>query len=163
MIFKITLKNHFKSLSFLLITLVLILGGCLLLRLEVEAIFFAFAFYSIFFLPSLYLHIEYYLKNRGQRVEILESEIRLYDRDGRLKKYASEDLEKVILYKSASLDKGGIPLTPVEVYHYARIISKQGGEIVITCLLAPNVELLVRMLKGVSVERKKQFFASLKF
>jgi hypothetical protein len=163
MTFGIEFKNHLKALAFLLITTILILAGGIYFKLNSEAILFGFVFYSIFFLPSLYLHIEYYLKNRGQRLEVLENEIILHDRNGQVRRYANQDLQKIVLYKSASLDQGGIPLTPIESYHYARIIPKQGEEIILTCLMAPNVEEAIKQIKWVSYERKKRLFASLNF
>ena len=109
----------------------------------------------------MYLHIEYYLKNRGQHLEILEDEVILYDRNGQVRRYQNKELQKVILYKSASLDKGGIPLTPIESYHYAHIVPKQGEEIIITCLMATDVEEAIKQIKWVPYERKKRLFASL--
>lgn len=123
----------------------------------------ALGFYSIFFIPALFLHAEYYFKNRGQQLEVLENEIILREGNGQVRKYLNRDLQKIVLYKSASLDKGGIPMTPIESYHYARIIPKQGEEIVVTNLMASDVEKIINNIKWVPYERKKRLFASLNF
>ena len=67
-------------------------------------------------------------------------------------------MERVILYKAASLDKGGIPVSPLEYYNYARIVLKSGGEVVITCLLSPKVDKITNQIRGVRQERKKRLF-----
>ena len=163
MTYKINFTNHWKALDFFFVTSLLILLGCAFTGWNSEAVLFIFLVYSIFFLPSFYLHLEYYLKNRGQRIEILENEVILYERNGKVRRYPNKELQKVVLYKSASLDKGGIPLTPLESYHYARIIPKQGEEIILTCLMASNVEEAIKEIKWVPYERKKRLFASLNF
>jgi hypothetical protein len=108
MSYQIEFRNHLKAFGFTLTVLILLIGFCLYIEATTDEILFGLAFYSIFFLPSLYLHIEYYLKNRGQQLEIFEDEIVFYSRDGQVKKYAMQDLQRIVLYKSASLDKGGM-------------------------------------------------------
>lgn len=161
MTYKINFVNHWKALDFFLITSLMILLACAFIGWNSEAVLVGFLVYSIFFLPSFYLHLEYYFKNQGQRLEILENEVILHDKNGQVRRYSNQDLQKVVLYKSASLDKGGIPLTPLESYHYARIIPKQGEEIIITCLMAADVEEAIKHIKWVPYERKKRLFASL--
>lgn len=163
MIFYIKIKNHLRALEFFIATSVLILIASFIMKANFNAILIGFGAYSIFFLPSFFLHIEYYLKNRGQKLEIFEEGITLLEKDGSKRSYLNKDLQKIILYKSASLDKGGIPLTPLESYHFARIIPKQGEEIILTCLMAPNVEDAIKGIKWVPNERRKRLFASISF
>lgn len=163
MVYRINFQNHWKALDFFIVSSILFLLGCALLGWNSEAVLFVLIFYAIFYLPSFYLHLEYYRQNRHQRLEILENEVILHDKNGQVRRYANQELQKVILYKSASLDRGGIPLTPLESYHYARIVPKQGQEIIITCLMAADVAEAVRQIKGVPYERKKRLFASLNF
>ena len=117
----------------------------------------------VYTLPVVYLHGEYYSKNGGQKLEIQDNAIVLHDKNGTVRRYANEDLKKIVVYKSASLDKGGMPLLPIEFYHYAQIVPKQGDDIMVTCLMTPKVEEVVRQIKWVPYERKKRLFASLKF
>lgn len=115
----------------------------------------------VFSLPVVFLHLEYYFRNRGQRLEIQEGGITFHESNGERRGYNNDDIEKIVLYKSASLDKGGFPLSTFELYHYARIVPRQGSEIVVTSLMAPKVEDAVKQIKWVKMERKKSFFASL--
>ena len=110
-------------------------------------------------MPAIYLHIEYYLRNRNERLEILDNRILYHDRTGVVKSYATQDLERIVLYMSASLDKGNIQFTPIESYHFAKIRSKSGQEIVVTCLMTRDLEKAMKMIGGVMLERKKTFFA----
>lgn len=163
MIFRITINNHLTALKFHIIGTFIMVVALYFLRWDQDAIMIFSFFWLAYFIPAIYLHSEYYLKNYDQRLEILENEIILHERNGEVRKYRSQDLQKVVLYKSASLDKGGIPLTPMESYHYALIVPKHGTEIIVTCLMAPNVEEAIKLIKGVSYERKKRLFASLNF
>jgi hypothetical protein len=163
MTLKITTYNQLTALKFHLIGTVIMAVTLYLLRLDHAAIMIFSLFWLAYFVPAIYLHLEYYFKNYGQRLEISEHGMILYDRNGEVRSYSTTDLDKIVIYKSASLDKKGIPLTPMEFYHYALIVPKKGTEITLTCLMAPNVEQVLRVIKGVSFERKKRLFASLNF
>lgn len=159
----ITIRNHLRAMKFHIIGTVLMLIALYFLNWDIDAVIIFAFFWLAYFIPAIFLHLEYYLRNRVEQLEIFENEIILHDRVGQVKRYTRGDLEKVILYKSASLDKGGIPLTPMESYHYARIIPKQGEEIILTCLMAPDVEEAIKQIKWIPCERKKRGFASLNF
>jgi hypothetical protein len=163
MSYKINLVNHWKALDFFIVSSILILLGCAFIGWNSEGVLFVLVFYFILSLPSFYLHLEYYFKNRGQRLEVLSNVVIFHDRDGQIRKFGHQDLQKIVLYKSASLDKGGIPLTPLESYHYARIVPKQGEDIILTCLMAADVEQVIKQIKWMAYERKKRLFASLNF
>lgn len=156
-----SVENHIKVSSFLWQTSILLyVVSVYLIGVTNDELIVGFAFYSIFALPALYLHLEYLIKNRGQTIQVESAKLILTE--GNISTdYRFEDMEKVILYKSASLDKGGIPLSPIESYHYARIVTKSKEELIITCLLAPKVDEVVDLLKGVKNERKKRPFCTI--
>jgi hypothetical protein len=125
---------------------------------------FSIAFGTIWIflsIPTFYLHIEYYETNKKGIITITEDDI-TFLRHGRSICYPFHEIGRVILYKSASLDKGGMPILPLELYHYAKIIMKDGEEFIITCLMIPKLEDVISKLKFVGYERKKSFFASVK-
>jgi hypothetical protein len=163
MTLEITINNHLTALRFHIIGTVIMVVILYFLHWENSAVTIFSFFWLAYFIPAIYLHAEYYFKNHGQRLEILENEIILHDRNGEVRSYGDRDLQKVVLYRSASLDKGGVPLTPMESYHYAVIVPKKGAEIIVTCLMAPNVEEAIKVMKGLSYERKKRLFASSNF
>jgi len=161
MTLRITAGNHLKPMVFHITGTALTIIALYFCRFDQNMMKIFLIIWLIYTVPALYLHLEYYLKNRGQELKILDSEIVFQDRNGKEKRYKPQDLEKVVLYKSASLDRGGLQLSAIESYHYARIIPKQGEEIILTCLMAPNVEEALKQIRWVPYERKKRLFASL--
>jgi hypothetical protein len=83
------------------------------------------------------------------------------DEQSNKKNFEFTSLQKIILFKSASIDKGGVQMTPVENYHFAVIKTKSGESFFITNLLAPDVEKAINMIKLVPYERRKLLFATL--
>jgi hypothetical protein len=163
MTLRITPGNHLKLMVFHIIGTTLMIITLYFFRFDQGMMRIFLIIWLVYTIPALYLHLEYYFKNRGQQLKILDSEIVFQDRNGDEKSYKPQDLQKIVLYKSASLDKGGLQLSAIESYHYARIIPKQGKEIILTCLMAPDVEKAVKQIRWVSYERKKRLFASLNF
>jgi hypothetical protein len=48
-----------------------------------------------------------------------------------------------------------------DYYHYAKIFTKEGREIIITCLMVPRVEDAMRTIDGVQIELEKRFFTNI--
>jgi hypothetical protein len=159
--YKVTAINQFKAMRFHLMGTIFMLITLYFLGFNSDAEVIFISAWIIYTLPALYLHLEYYFHDKGKTIEISSSEIIITDGDCFKLTYQNSQVEKIIVYKSASLDKGGIQFTAIETYHYARIFIEGGEEIVITCLMAPDVDKTVRELHGVSYERKKRFFCSL--
>lgn len=128
-----------------------------ILSFEKEFIVVFLISWIIYTIPVLYLHTEYWIKNWSEKYEIKEGRIIKYNKRGK-KIYNKEDIVKIILYKSASIDKGGIPILAMESYHYARIIMKTGEELIITCLLTPKVDKAIQNFGRVAIQRKKRGF-----
>jgi hypothetical protein len=150
----ISLENHFKALKFGIVGTLFMLATLYFLRFNPDATMIFGFFWVALTAPALYLHIEYLLKNSGQSIKIENRKLVKTKRNKSIE-YKFEDIEKVVLYKSASLDKGGIPLSPMEPYHYARIFMKSNEEVVITCLLVPDVDKFIDLLKGVEYHYNK--------
>lgn len=151
--------NHLKALQLHIMGAILLMG--LLYFLDFQKLAYivcciAFIFWSV---PITYLHLEYYFRNRGQSIEIDENSITLIDREKR-KQYLNLDLRKVIVYKSGSFD-GGIPYLPTELYQFASVTAQNGDVIIVTCLLTPDVERAMRLVKGVTIEVRRTVFPAL--
>ncbi len=160
MILSTGIKNHLKPLLFS-IPILLPLGIMVyFLQLGSFGVLVLALFYGPFLISSLYIHWEYYLQNRGQKIELLSDEIVLHKSNGDVQRVKFSDIEKIIVSKSANLDKGGIQVTPIDTYHYARIIPKQGETIIITSLIAPDVEAVIKKI-GKYYERQKRLFSTL--
>lgn len=162
MILRQTFKNHFLVLWFALVTALTPFVLWWYYDYNFGVLIGTSLFYLFFTVPSLYLHFEYAIKNTGEEITINPDEI-IVRKHGKERRYSESDLAEIIVYKSASLDKWGIPFSAMEYYHFARIVTKSGEEIIITCLLTPKVEAVVRRFSRVDYERRKSFFCSIKW
>jgi hypothetical protein len=116
-------------------------------------------------LPVFYLHLEYYTHNKGVEWEIdsWKKEVRYTDKEGVTAQYNFEDLKEIIVYMAPSWHrKNNFKIMPFEQYHYARIKTKSGKEIIITSLLIPKVEEAMRTITGVPIELEKRIYASIR-
>jgi len=115
-------------------------------------------------LPVLYLHVEYCFYNRGIQLEIdsYEKKFIYTDKTGTTETFGFDDLSKIIVYMPPHFQSNTMFIRiPFDNYHYAKIITKSGKEIIITSLMARKVQDLVERIRGVSVEKKKRIFTSI--
>ena len=158
---RISLSNQLRVLSFQFVGVILMLIILYFLNFNIDALTIFGIFFIALTLPAIYLHIEYYITNRKQEITIGDDDITLNTKMGDIYIYKFSELSKVILYKSASIDKGGIQFTPIESYHYLRIITNSKKQIIITCLMYPKLDEVVNELKGVKKLRIKRLFCTL--
>lgn len=161
MIMRISTSNQLRVLSYQFMGMIFMFVTLYFLRFNINALIIFGIWFTVLTLPVIYLHIEYYIANRKQEIAIKDDELTVITQNGNTYKFKFTELSKVILYKSASLDKGGIQFTPIESYHYARIITKSEKQIIVTCLMTPKLEEVVNELKGVQKIRKKRLFCTL--
>jgi hypothetical protein len=158
---KISLTNQFRVLyhELCVIALMFIILCCFSFNRDLVLIFgIGFILATI---PVFFLHFEYYLANRRKEIYLEKNQISIINNNGLTSYYSFDDLEIVIYYKSASMDKGGIPIMPIEPYHFIRIITKSKEQIIITCLMYPNLDKVVAEFNGVRLMRVKRGFCSL--
>ena len=161
MILRISLTNQLRVMSFHFMGTIFMLIALFILKFNIDVLIIFGIWFTVLTLPVIYLHIEYYIANRKQEIAIKDDELSVISQNGNTQKFKFTELSKVILYKSASLDKGGIQFTPIESYHYARIITKSEKQILVTCLMFPKLEEFINRLKGVQKIRKKRLFCTL--
>ncbi|KIC89053.1 hypothetical protein [Flavihumibacter sp. ZG627] len=157
MIIKQTFSNHLKALWIAIFTTVLYVGVCWHFKFEKAVIIMGLCYYTLFVVPSFFLHISYYIRNKGMVAEILPDRIRL-EKDSEETIIASSDIKEIVVYKSASLDKGGIPITPMEAYFFARVYCNNDKKYELTCLMDANIDKSIRALHGVKIFREKGLF-----
>lgn len=158
---KITLSNQIRILSFHFWGTIMMLIVLCFLNFDVDFSIIFGIYYLILTIPMLYLHIEYYLSNKGQIITISDDTLIKISRSGIKQNYKFSELNRVILYKSASIEKGGIQITPLDSYHYLRIITNSGDDVIITCMMCKDLDKVVAMFQGVPKIRKKGFFCTL--
>ena len=166
--YKISLGNHLKALEIFIIVLFIIFGFGWYqtnqnnLDESLRNGLIAFALLS--FLPVMYLHIEYYHYNRGTELEIDSWGKRLIytEKTGTTETYNFDDLSEIIINMPPNMHRGSsFQILPFEQYHYAKIYTKSGKEIIITCLMARKVKDMAESISGVTIEKKKRIFASI--
>lgn len=161
-ILQVTIFNHFASLLSLLIACVGITSILVYLRFDPDAVTVFGIGLLIDAIPALYLHIEYWIKNKGEEYEIRDSEI-ILRKHGKEMTYKNQDIEKIIVYLSPSLYKNSnFHLLAIESYHYAIIKLNTGEELALTCLLAPRMDKTLKQIKGVLFENRKRLFCNIR-
>jgi len=129
------------------------------LGFEKPAVFIFGIWWAVDLTPALYLHFEYWLINKGEQFEITSGEV-IKNKGNVETRYKSENIKEIVVYKSASMDKGGIPYFAFESYYYARVVLTSGDEFVLTRLLMPKLEEVIKHLTGVKFVRKKRLFCT---
>jgi hypothetical protein len=111
---------------------------------------------TVDFIFTLYLHIVYYLKNKGQEFLISEDRIERI-KNGKKEVFHTSDIDKIVICKSANMDKWGIPYTTFESFRVARIYLNNGTYFIMTNLLEYDLEKPLSIVKNVKFERRKGF------
>ncbi|WP_439481640.1 hypothetical protein [Cyclobacterium plantarum] len=158
---KIRFFTHFSSMLPLIIVGVLFLVVLIWLKFEQDTI----KVFGILFLadaiPAFFLHSEYWLKNNGEEYEIHHEGL-IRRKNGKEIEIKNNEIEKIIIYLSPSLYKNSnFQLLAIENYHYGLIKLKSGDDLLLTCLLAPRIDIELKRMGGVLIEKQKRLFCSL--
>lgn len=153
-----TFSKHLKVLWIAIFTTILYFFGWWYFKFEKDLLFIFLGFYTLTVIhTSLFLHISYYIRNRGMACEILPDRLRL-EKEGEETIITSSDIKEIIVYKSASMDAGGIPITPMEAYFFVRIIDTSGNSYDLTCLMDTKVDKSIKVMRGVPIYTERGFF-----
>lgn len=159
-ILKQSIARHFYVSGFIWSMIPVLFGIWWYFNFDRSALIIAAIYYAVLTIPALYLHISYSIKNRGEEIAISSDDITV-KKNGIEHTYNKSELEEISIYKSASLDKWGIPFSAMEYYYYVRILTKSGEEVIITCLMGRDIDEEVKKLSGIPIERHKGFFCAL--
>jgi hypothetical protein len=114
------------------------------------------ALFLLFFVPQLILHMNYYMKNKGdiffydpagQRVTI--------NRKSESVSFSFRDIDVIKRFKSYPLAENRMQWFPWDSYNYSVIRLKGGQEFIVTSLLVPNMDLPIESEK---IKLKKTFY-----
>jgi hypothetical protein len=154
--YRIKLRNHFQAswLIFFWIGLMTILYG-FILDFNLAGMT-AFIFLILLFLiPTLIMHIQYWIKNYGMAIDITSDGI-ILETGGFRKTYKTEEIKEIIFRKSANLDPPvSMYFFPTDNYCYAQFNFKNGESLIITSLLDPKIENDLKKFNDVKITRKK--------
>ena len=160
MIIRQTFTNHLNALWIAIITTILYILGLLFFQFEREILFIFSGFYVLTVVPSFYLHISYAIKNKGMICHILPGKLCI-TKNGKEQVIESSDIEDIIVFKSASIEKRGIPITPMEAYFFVRILDKAGNKYDLTCLMDTKIDRSIRTVGAVPISVERGMFNNL--
>ncbi|MFO7825299.1 MAG: hypothetical protein R6V72_15280 [Cyclobacterium sp.] len=158
---KIRLFTHFSSMLPLIIVGILFLIVLVWIKFEHDAVIIFGVLFLADAIPALYLHFEYWLKNNGEEYEVQDARL-IRRKNGEKIQIENGEIEKIVIYLSPSLYKNSnFHLLAIENYHFALIKLKSGEKFLLTSLLAPRIDIELKKMKGVLIERKKRLFCTL--
>ena len=158
---RFSFRNHYAALASVPFFAVFFTIVVVWFEFDKSIILGATIWFSLNAIPTLYLHIEYWLENKSEEYEVHFDEL-IRHKNGETTTYKVSDIERIKVYLSPALYRGSnLHFLGIEAYHYARVHLKSGEELIITCLLTPKVEKALRELRGVKIERKKRLFNTL--
>jgi hypothetical protein len=150
---RINLRNQLFALTAIGLHTVGAVIGLLYFGFEMIAIAIFGAMWLAVLIPTIFLHIEYYAANRGMTITIDKLGIE-FEKKGVKSVIKKSDIKEIFLFKSAGT------LTPMESYHFARIVAKE-EEIVVTNLIISDVEQGLKDLNFGNIKRFKRIFSSI--
>ena len=158
---KISLRNF---LSLHLSTLILVLLGLIILYFLGFDKYFVQVFlvvWSLDLIPAIYLHLTYLIQNGGEEYEVRDDGL-IRRKKGKEMVYKSDEIERIVFYLSPALYRNSnFHFLAIEGYHYAKVKLKGGGELILTCLLAPRIDNSLMQIKGVIFQKRKRLFCTL--
>ncbi len=106
-------------------------------------ILIALGMFLIFFLPTIYIHIEYYLKNRDAELRIdYQNKYVEYKQKENTTSFRFKEIKWAEQNKTPAMVENRIlKMLPWDTYNYSKIILNDGKELYITCLLVNELKL----------------------
>lgn len=154
--YQITLKQQFIILTPVIFIITFFIGYGFYLfsinNLDNKAYIFVFIFYFLIdMLPTIIVHIQYWIKNHGV-IFIINTETKElhYKTSQKQLKYSFNDIASLQYYRSLGKNSGWHSFGQ---YRYYKIIFTDKTEIVITCLMINNIENTLEMLLRIVAEK----------
>lgn len=156
---KITPYNHFAVFSSTIIGIILFVLAMYYFKFERNMTIILAIGLAVDIVPVIILHVQYWIKNINQQYVIDQNSITL-TQSNKSFSFTMQEIEKIIVYLSPSLHQNStLSLLGMESYHYAAIKLKSQNELILTCLVEPNLYQTINdIFKGVKIERKKRLF-----
>jgi hypothetical protein len=153
---RISISTQLRALKILIFwVLALIAGYGILFKFNQYVMLPLIIFILLFLIPTLILHIQYWLQNRGMVINISSTEI-VVETDKSRKEYKFDEVKEIIFCKQGNLDPPVMYFTPMDLYYYAKFIFKNGESLIISSLIAPNIENELKKITNVRISREKR-------
>lgn len=154
--------NHIAALVSLIIGIILTLIVLIIVQFDTNFVIALGGLLGIDTIATLYLHVEYWLKNKGESYQVGSNGL-TRKKSNHEKTYGSSEIDRIEIYMTPAMYKrSNFQILGIEAYHYAKVFLKTGEELIITCLLEPKLDKAFKGLRNVPIERKKRLFNSLR-
>lgn len=158
---KITFHNHFKPLSYSIVRFLAFAVFVAYWNTELVTIFTAFIIWSIDAFPALFLHIQFWLKNRDEEYNISNGGL-IKKSKGLEWHYSNNEIDKIAIFLPPPAYRNShFNLLLIGYYHFAVIILKSGEKLILTSLLSITLENDLSQIEGITVSRFSCGFCSL--
>jgi hypothetical protein len=124
-----------------------------------ELVSFFSVYYLVLLIPTLFLHIEYYIINKSDifKIDTNEMTITINNKIP----ISFNEIESINYYMPPVWHrKSKIRILPFEDYHYAKIKMKNDEQFTFTCLMAYQVEEALKEISGILIIKRKLLFAT---
>lgn len=153
--FRITIKQHLILLTPLVIFNCLLFFGCqYILKIELTSSAFLITI-SVFFLidaaPTLIVHLQYWLKNKGCQLIIdTQSRIIHFERANNKNIYTFDQIKSLHYYHSYASGTGWHSFGQ---YRFYKLVFSDETEMIVTSLMMNNIEKIIPMLLRCNEEK----------
>ena len=161
MTLKITIFNHFAVLFSSLVLMAFIVVISYYFNFEENIVIILIIGLMIDLLPSLYLHIQYFKQNQGFNYKLSKEWIVEHYQTTQ-KTHKTRDIKDIVVIMSPNVyRRSNLHIFSIESYNYAKVVMADGTEIILTCLLNPNIEEVIKIFE-VPYRREKRFFCKIR-
>jgi len=146
--FTVTTKQQLLLLTHVFFTnACLILGSLYILKISLLSLGFMIVFALFFFidtLPTIILHIQYWIKN-GDAILVVDTESKqlTYEQFNKRLSYCFGDIDHLEYYRSYGKGSGW---NSFGQYRFYKVIFRDNAQIIVTCLMINNIENTFEML-----------------
>lgn len=164
---RITFGNQLKMLSDFNILLLLYLIVYIYFRqIQIDfdkgmyILFGCFFFYFMF--PALFLQVEYFIRNVGEKYELKKNIIEYHTKNNEHFVLDNKTIKRIVIYASPNYIRKDIRLSAFENYHFAKVELHTGKILYLTSLLAPSGidKVFDVYLKEIPYIKKKRLFCT---
>ena len=165
--YKITFGNQISALNGFVIFTILVIAAIWLVGInegfELDLFVFFIIFYLVNLIAVLFVHYQYYKKNRSLELLIEQDKKQLvYKANNYVKTLSFNEIQKVEIYMMPSMYRGSnIQILPFESYHYAVIHTLDKEKLIVTCLVVKNLIKVFTDL-NINITRKKCIYPNIK-
>lgn len=160
MTLKITLFNHLAALLSSFILMIFIFVVSYYYDFQEGIVLVLMIALMIDLLPSLYLHAQYFKQNQGFTYKLSKDGIVEYYQATQ-KIYKKTDIKNIVVIMTPNVyRRSNLHIFSIESYNFAKVVMVDGTEIILTCLLNPNIEEVIKILE-IPYSRKKRFFCKI--